>query len=149
MTRTSLRSWPEETTQSPALSCPRLQSTWVYLFWQAYQMEYESFSKLVDLLVPIFAPIDCSLAHVNGFISNSVQSAVALQYFAGGSAYDIATTYWISFSKVLVSVWRIVNALNQNHGVNIEYPNCTVYNSLLQKGLKYFPEQVLSAALCH
>ncbi len=63
----------------------------------------------MDLLVPFLVHIDCSMAHVNAFISNSVRLAVALRSFPGCSACDIATTYGISFSEVFVSVWRLVN----------------------------------------
>ncbi len=117
-------------------------------FLRAHRMKYESFSKLVDLLVPLLAPIDCSKAHVKGFISNSVRLAVTLRYFARGSAYDTATTYGISFSEVFVHVRRIVNAVNQNPRFNIKYPKShSKQLKILQKGLKRFQEPVLSAVL--
>lgn len=91
-------------------------------FRRAYRMTYESFSKLVDKLVPFLPQSEIRMARVNGYICNTVRVAVALRYFAGGSPYDIATTYGISVSEVFVSVWRVVNAVNQCPEFNIEYP---------------------------
>ena len=105
-------------------------------FRRAYRMKYQSFSKLVELLVPYLPTVDCSMAHVNGSISNSVRLAVALRYFAGGSPYVITTTYGISFSEVFVSVWRIVNAVNQCPCLNIEYPTSHSKQLEIAKGFE-------------
>jgi hypothetical protein len=45
------------------------------------------------------------------------------RYFAGGSPYDIATTFGIAFSEVFVSVWRVVDAVNRSTTFDIEYPH--------------------------
>ena len=99
--------------------CEDLQATWTCLF-PTGMMAYKSFSKLVDKLDPYMPRIDVRRARVNGSISNKVRLAVALRYFAAGSPYDISTTYGKSYSEVFVSAWRIVNAVNQCPGFNIE-----------------------------
>ena len=91
-------------------------------FRRTYRMKYDSFEKLVNLLRQFLPPNDSTMALVNGSISESVRLAISLRYFAGGSPYDIATTYGVSFSEVFVSVWRIVNAVNHCPHFDIEYP---------------------------
>eukprot|EP00970_Alexandrium_tamarense_P010348 scaffold2093_cov141-Alexandrium_tamarense.AAC.1 len=47
-------------------------------------------------------------------------STSALRYYAGGSAYDIMSSYGISHSELFESVWYVVDAVNASF--NIEYP---------------------------
>ena len=91
-------------------------------FRRAYRMKYPSFLKLVGLVSTVLPERNCAMALVNGSISISVHLAVALPYFAGGSPYDITTTFGISFSEVFVSVWSIVDAINRCTNFDIEYP---------------------------
>jgi hypothetical protein len=58
----------------------------------------------------------------NGTISTSVCLACALRYYAGGSAYDIISSYNISHTELLESVWYVVDAINQTALFDISYP---------------------------
>jgi hypothetical protein len=58
----------------------------------------------------------------NGPISTSVRLACALQYFAGGSPYDIMSKYGISHSEVMETMWYVVEAINKLDEFKIEYP---------------------------
>lgn len=49
----------------------------------------------------------------NGRIHSEVRLACALRYFAGGSLYDITSTYGISNTEAMNSVWYVVEATNQ------------------------------------
>ena len=55
----------------------------------------------------------------NGPISTDVRLACALRWFAGGSIYDIMTTYGIGHTDTIESCWYVVDEVN-NH------PNFTI-----------------------
>ena len=59
----------------------------------------------------------------NGPISPSIQLGAALQYFAGGSPYDIICVFGIAYTEVLSSVWIVVQAINQCPQFEISYPD--------------------------
>ena len=59
----------------------------------------------------------------NGPISTSVRLACALRYFAGGSPYDIMTTYQIGHTDTMLSIWYVVHAINAHPDLKIEYPS--------------------------
>jgi len=44
------------------------------------------------------------------------------RYFAGGSPYDIAVIYGISYSAMIESVWFVVDATNNQPDFHIKYP---------------------------
>jgi hypothetical protein len=46
----------------------------------------------------------------------------ALQYFAGGSPYDLVVKFGISHTEVLDSVWFVIKAINKHEEFFIEYP---------------------------
>ena len=50
----------------------------------------------------------------NGRISPDVRLACAIRWFAGGSPYDIITTYGISHTDTFSSFWYVVEAVNRN-----------------------------------
>ena len=58
----------------------------------------------------------------NGTFSTSVCLACALRYYAGGSAYDIISSYNISHTELFQSVWYVVDAINQTASFDISYP---------------------------
>jgi hypothetical protein len=58
----------------------------------------------------------------NGHISTDVQLAGALRWFAGGSVYDIMTTYGISHTDAIKSCWYVVDAVNSHPNFKIVYP---------------------------
>ncbi len=49
----------------------------------------------------------------NGAISNTTRIACALQYFCGASPYDLMANFDSSHSKVMKSVWFVVEVVNQ------------------------------------
>ena len=100
------------------------------LFRRAYRMDYQSFKKLARLL---HAGICEALGqtrlrrpnyrHVpNGPISTSVRLACSLRFFAGGSPYDIMSTYQIGHTDFFKSVWSVVKAINEFAGFRLSYP---------------------------
>ena len=93
-------------------------------------MDYQSFKKLARLL---HAGICEALGqtrlrrpnyrHVpNGPISTSVRLACSLRFFAGGSPYDIMSTYQIGHTDFFKSVWSVVKAINEFAGFCLSYP---------------------------
>ncbi len=101
-------------------------------FRRAYRMADESFwilhSKIEHGIVKALGKRNghdhqCNLPPTaNGSINISVRLACALRYFAGGSPYDIMVTYGISHTDVFVSVWSVVEAINQVKEFFILYP---------------------------
>ena len=59
---------------------------------------------------------------LNGPITTSICLGAALRYFAGGSAYDIMYVFGISYTEVLLSMWIIVEAINNCPQFDISYP---------------------------
>ena len=57
----------------------------------------------------------------NGAISTSVLLGIALQYFAGGSPYDIMVKLGVSHSSIFDCVWIVVEAINSVSAMKIEY----------------------------
>ena len=51
----------------------------------------------------------------NGPITTSIRLGAALRYFAGGAPYDIMCCFCIAYSEVLVSVWIVVDAINEQY----------------------------------
>jgi hypothetical protein len=80
-------------------------------FRRAYRMTYTSFRRLAALLRPYIitacgskgAPRYCP----NGPISPDVRLACAIRWFAGGSTYDIMTTFGISHTTLLMLLTSI------------------------------------------
>jgi hypothetical protein len=58
----------------------------------------------------------------NGTISTSVRLACALRNYAGGSVYDIMSSYGISHTELFESVWYVVDAINKTTSFDIKYP---------------------------
>jgi hypothetical protein len=86
-------------------------------------MSFASFNKLVHKLHPFMKQCDHSKSTSNGPIFHSIQVACAIRYFAGGSPYDIATTFGIAVSEVFESVWDVVDAVNNHPDFEIRYPD--------------------------
>ena len=66
-----------------------------------------------------------------------IRLACALRWFAGGSAYDIMTTFGISHSEVFISAWFVVQAVNSLKEFDIIYPanhnkQCEIANGFLK-----------------
>ena len=107
-------------------------------FQRAYRMSYSTFGQLLRVLSSKIrhavtkvkgrivdqnlSPNENSIP--NGRIEESVRLGCALRYFAGGSPYDLMTTFGISHTEVFVSVWSVVEAINHSEGMDIRYPSC-------------------------
>jgi hypothetical protein len=59
----------------------------------------------------------------NGPISRNVRLACAIRWFAGGSTYDIMTTYGLGHTDTINSYWYVLDAINKDAGFNIMYPD--------------------------
>lgn len=96
-------------------------------FRRAYRMTYISFKRLAALLRPLISastgykgtPRYCP----NGPIPPDVRLACAIRWFAGGSTYDIMTTFGVSHTDTINSYWYVVDAVNQHPGFTISYPD--------------------------
>ena len=58
----------------------------------------------------------------NGRIMPEVRLASAIRWYAGGSSYDIMTTFGISHLTVFDSIWYVVVAINSLKEFDIVYP---------------------------
>jgi DDE superfamily endonuclease len=95
-------------------------------FRRAYRMKFSTFKRLANGLRkyiegatgqvgrPRYAP--------NGPISPDVRLACAIRWFAGGSVYDIMTTYGIGHTDAMNSFWYVVDAINRHPRFEISYP---------------------------
>jgi hypothetical protein len=113
-------------------------------FRRAYRMSYGLFRQLskmlhmnmlevmgrTQLLEPNYRYIP------NGSIGMSVRLACAIRYFAGGSPYDLMTTYQISYSVVMRSVWFVVHAINCHSDLAIQYPEDHTEQQKIADGFK-------------
>ena len=97
---------------------------------RAYRMDAPSFWKLKYMLDPY---LDAQVKRTskqkgggarNGIINNGTRLNCAIRYFAGGRAEDIMLVHGISHCQVFVSVWRVVDDVNQAVELRIKYPNC-------------------------
>jgi hypothetical protein len=74
-------------------------------FWRAYQMKFGTFQRLAEVLHPAYiiaasGKKEHSRNYLpNGQISIHVRLACAVCWFAGGSVYDIMTTYEIGHTE--------------------------------------------------
>ena len=95
-------------------------------FRRAYRMTYQSFKRLAVLLRPYILAASGSKGtprhYRNGPISPDVRLACAIRWFAGGSPYDIMTTYGISHTDTINSFWFVVDAINKHPAFAIAYP---------------------------
>ena len=48
---------------------------------------------------------------------------MALCYFAGGSAYDIALVHGVAYTEVYKSVWKVVDTVNKCTELEIQFPD--------------------------
>ena len=59
----------------------------------------------------------------SGLIPSATRLSYAIQYFAGGSVYDIAVTNGVSVSSVFISVYRVVDTVNNTCEFDIIFPD--------------------------
>jgi hypothetical protein len=96
-------------------------------FRRAYRMSYCTFKQLASMLSPLITAysgikIDSTNNVPNGRITPEVRLACALRWFSGGSVYDIMTTYGISHTETINSVWYAVDAANYHSSFKLVYP---------------------------
>lgn len=103
-------------------------------------MKYSTFKRLANELRkyiedatgqigrPRYAP--------NGPISPDVRLACALRWFAGGSVYDIMSTYGIGHTDTLNSCWYVVDAVNRHPRFKISYPEDHTKQLSIAQGFK-------------
>jgi hypothetical protein len=112
---------------------------------RAYRMDIESFWELHRLLRPYLRgrvrPTASSnpkkkrrYGAANGIITTPIRLSIALRYFAGGSAYDIALTHGVSHTEVYNSVWRVVDAINKCKKLDIQFPSDHAKQREIAKG---------------
>ena len=59
----------------------------------------------------------------NGQLLPDVRLACAICWFAGGSSYDIMTTFGSSHTDTINSYWFVVDAINRHPSLAIAYPD--------------------------
>lgn len=108
------------------------------IFRQAYRMTYTSFKRLhrklrLRILEGLSQQPGGNYRFIpNGKITTSVRLACALRYFAGGSPYDLMTTYQIGLIDVYRSVWTVVSAVNKE--MPMKYPTCPMKQEEIAAG---------------
>ena len=95
-------------------------------FRRAYRMGYGTFKKIFRKISPklkiLRADKHTNIYIPNGRIHSTVVLACAIRLFAGGSAYDLATTYGISVTKALQSLGLVIDAKNETDELTIKFP---------------------------
>jgi len=92
------------------------------MFCRAYRMTRNQFALLLHFLQS--SATTKKRVGPNGPIMLEMELSVALRYFAGGSAYDIMIVHGIGYNTVFQCVWRIVQAVNDNPRLAMEFPVC-------------------------
>jgi DDE superfamily endonuclease len=96
-------------------------------FQRAYRMKYSTFRRLAAALRPYIISVSGKKGTTryipNGPISPDVRLACAIRWFAGGSPYDIMTTYGIGHTDTINSCWYVVDAINRHPSFTIQYPD--------------------------
>lgn len=112
-----------------------------YYVRRAYRMLAPSFWKLLALLDPYLNSM--SKHHKikgggakNGIISNATRLSCAIRYFAGGRPEDIGLVHGVSHCQVFISVWKIVDAVNQTEALRIKFPTEHKEQRILAAGFK-------------
>lgn len=97
-------------------------------FRRAYRMKFDTFQRLASMLRPYIIAASRQKQGSrnylqNGRISPDVRLACALRWFAGGSVYDIMTTYGVGHTDAINSCWYVVDAINSHPSFTIAYPD--------------------------
>ena len=97
-------------------------------FRRAYRMKFSSFQRLATMLCPYIIAASGKKQSSRNYLQNGrilpeVRLACALRWFAGGSVYDIMTSYGMSHTDVLNSCWYVVDAINTHPSFTIAYPH--------------------------
>jgi len=57
------------------------------------------------------------------YIKTEIRLSIALRYFAGGSVYDIMVSHGVSAASVFLSVWGVVDVINNHPNFKLEFPS--------------------------
>ncbi len=97
-----------------------------YMFRRSYRMDYQTFLRLYNTIrTDLFKCLDYNSTKrnaPNGRINPMVRLACALRIFAGGDAYDLITTYGISYHEVWSSVSHVISAVKSCNSLAIRFP---------------------------
>jgi hypothetical protein len=90
-------------------------------------MKFGTFQRLASILRPYIIAASGKKHKSRNYLPNGrilpeVRLACALRWFAGGSLYDIMTTYGIGHTDAINSCWYVVDAINRHPHFNIAYP---------------------------
>ena len=108
-------------------------------FRRAYRMTIESFWKLYRLVsdsikVSMKSSTKNRKRYVpNGPVHPSVVLACGLRLFAGGSKYDLATTFGISVTYVEYSMNWVIDAVVNCNNLKVVFPDCHLKQKKLAK----------------
>ena len=132
-----------------------------YYTRRAFRMNSATFWELHKVLYPLMKYNVMSLASSkkgkigvvqtngarNGLIPSSIRLSCALRFFAGWSVYDIAVMHGISVSQVYISVWRVVDAVNNTKSLDIKFPTMDE-QEYISTGFKLKSQAVASLGAC-
>ena len=111
-------------------------------FRRAYRMTIESFWKLYRLVSDsLKASLKYGIENIenkqnyipNGRVHPSVILACGLRLFAGGSKYDLATTFGISVTYVEYSMNWVIDAVVNCNNLKVVFPDCHLKQKKLAK----------------
>jgi hypothetical protein len=96
-------------------------------FRRAYRMKFGTFQRLASILRPYIIAASGKKHRSRNYLQNGrivpeVRLACALRWFAGGSLYDIMTTYCLGHTDTINSCWYVVDAINRHPHFKIAYP---------------------------
>ena len=94
-------------------------------FRRAFRMTYLAFQSFYDSLesdLKLVMKSSDSKRGPNGRIPLKSRVAIAMRYFAGGAAYDIAPLWGVSHVEVYHSVEDVTEAINQSDAFKLQYP---------------------------
>jgi hypothetical protein len=96
------------------------------------------FWRLHDLLQPYMNASNKRNrgATPNGDISTAARLSMAIRWFAGGDPADIFQVHGVSYGQVLISVWIVVDAINQCETIKIRFPTDYDEQQLIAKGFE-------------
>jgi DDE superfamily endonuclease len=95
------------------------------LFSKAYRMSEQLWWKLHGTLLPLAVASNCRRKRgstPNGDIPFSSRLSMAIRYFAGGEPIDILQVHGVGYQQVYISVWIVVDAINQCDSIKIGFP---------------------------
>ena len=72
----------------------------------------------------------------NGSIQTRIWLSAALQYFLGGSVWEIQLSHGMSRAQVYKSIWMVTDAINRCPSLMIDYPQEKHTQEKIAQGFK-------------